>query len=100
MKITTINNISCTGKDKRESRSYLIYPFSQTICAGIGYLIPLKEIDGPDVVAGINSGHKLVMAKTKVPNTVGKWKNAFAGAFIGTALVVIYDILKKINKNN
>lgn len=98
MIITSINHShSFTAKPsseaKRHSRNQLLKygALGAVGCAG-GYHIPLKEIDGPDVVSSV-SGNKLVMMKTKVPNEIGKYKNAGWGILAGLAAAVISDFI-------
>jgi len=40
-----------------------------------------------------------MLMKTKVPNIIGKWKNALAGAFIGTGVAIVYDLITKYSNN-
>jgi len=72
------------------------YPIAQGIGVAAGYCIPIKPIDGPDVVSGTKGG-LLMKGKTKTPNIPGKWRNALIGTFIGTIAVEVYDMFKKKN---
>lgn len=90
MKISPINNVTFKADERRKNNS-LLYPILQGTGALIGYSIPLKDLDGPDMINDM--GTTLSLRKTKVPNTLGKWKNAFAGAFIGTGVMLIADLI-------
>lgn len=48
-----------------------------------GYLIPVKQVDGQDIISHINGSKKMVMMKTKVPNNKAKLINAGLGVVIG-----------------
>lgn len=91
MKITSYNTLSFASNEKKRNYNVFIYPSIQGLGAYIGYSIPLKEIDGPDMINDM--GRTLNLRKTKVPNIVGKWKNAMTGAFIGTGIAIIADII-------
>jgi hypothetical protein len=79
---------------KQSAKQFLTYASMNALGGIIGFNIPLKDIDGPDVVTGMNGSRKLVMAKTKIPNIVGKYKNALLGCTVGIVLVGLYDYLK------
>ncbi len=94
MKICKVNVYSFQGNNKKpDKKTYLSYPVMQGIGAAAGYLIPLNDIDGQDITVASRGGLAMKQ-KTKVPNIVGKWKNALIGAFIGTAFAAVYDFIK------
>lgn len=75
MKINSISSCSFTGENKQKNNlKPFVSPLMSGTCALIGYSIPLKEIEGADVVSQVTSGRKLVMMKTKIPNIVSKWE--------------------------
>ena len=78
MKITAYNNVAFTSNNKTQNYNMFLYTALQGVGAYIGYSIPLKEVDGPDNVSGMNGSRKLVIVKSKVPNIIGKWKNVLA----------------------
>ncbi|MBS5860462.1 hypothetical protein KID03_03420 [bacterium] len=100
MKINT-SNITFTSsyKPSKEAKKYsqkqlIKYSSFGALGCIAGYAVPLKQIDGPDIIN--NTGATLNKLKTKVPNTVGKYKNAGWGILAGLSIAVITDfILKK-----
>ncbi len=100
MKINSISGYSFRDETKQKSNlKPFIYPLLSGTGALIGYSIKLQDIDGPDIISPIRGGLATKM-KTKVPNIIGKWKNALAGAFIGTGIAMILDFIITKNYNN
>lgn len=99
MKIGVISGTSFTSENKNRNnfRSFG-YPLLSGAGALLGYSIKLKDIDGPDIVSPTRGGLATKM-KTKVPNILGKWKNALAGAFIGMGVMLIADLIMNNRKS-
>lgn len=100
MKIEAIRNCSFGSDDRKKNTNPIKYPLISGVAAFVGYKIPLKEIDGADIVSHVTSDGKQVLSKTKAPNIVGKWKNTLAGAFVGIGLATIYDLFTNHKKSN
>lgn len=86
-------------KDKKETKNYCHKQFIKygtlgTLGAIGGYMIPLKQIDGDDIISHVNASKKLVMMKTKVSNTKGKLINAGIGLIVGVLCVKLYEKFK------
>lgn len=98
MKINLVNNYSFTGENKSKNNlKSLGYPLLSATGALVGYSIKLKDLEGADMVNDM--GHVVSLRKTKVPNILGKWKNALAGAFVGTAVMLIADLIMNNRKS-
>lgn len=100
MKIEAIRNCSFGSDNRKKNSTPIKYPLISGVGALVGYKIPLKEIDGADIVSHVTSDGKQVLAKTKTPNIVGKWKNALTGAFVGVGFATIYDLFTNHKKSN
>lgn len=83
------------NKKKVQKADFAKYTSASSAGALIGYCTKLSQIDGPDIVSGMNGSNKLVMCKTKVPDYAGRYRNALIGAFIGIGLVGLYNMLKQ-----
>lgn len=87
-----------SSKPSKEARKYsqkqlIKYSSFEALGCIAGYAVPLKQLNGPDIIN--NTGATLNKLKTKVPNTVDRYKNAGYGILVGLSLAVITDFILK-----
>lgn len=89
----TAHNKTTDFEKKYCRKQFIKYGLLGTAGCLTGYFIPLKKIDGPDVISSVNNGRKITMMKTKIPNEVGKYKNSGWGILIGISIAKISDLI-------